>query len=144
MFGGNKSKGDLSYEHIAGSTTIISTGTVIKGDITSETNVRIDGKIIGNVQTKAKIVVGAEGHIEGDITALEADVIGKITGNLFIKELLLLKDHCIINGNINSGKLQIEPAATFNGNCQMTSAQSTQVPAKEEKANQKRTAGVLN
>lgn len=144
MFGGNKSKGDFSHEQVANSTTIISTGTVIKGDITSETNVRIDGKIIGNVQTKAKVVVGPEGHIEGDITAQEADVIGKITGNLFIKELLLLKDHCVINGNINSGKLQIEPAAVFNGNCQMSSMQSAPAPSKEEKTHQKRTAGTLN
>lgn len=143
MFGGNKSKGDFSYEQVANSTTIISTGTVIKGDIISETNVRIDGKIVGNVQTKAKVVIGPEGCIEGDITAQEADVIGKVNGNLFIKELLQLKDNCVINGNINSGKLHIEPAAIFNGNCQMSTS-LTASSAKEEKTNQKRTATALN
>ncbi|PZF72960.1 bactofilin family protein [Taibaiella soli] len=141
MFGGNKSKGDFSYDQLANSTTTISTGTVIKGDITSETNVRIDGKIIGNVQTKAKVVIGPEGEIEGDVTAHEADIVGKVTGNLFIKELLQLKDNCLINGNINSGKLQIEPAAVFNGNCQMTPSLNA-LSQKEEKT--KRSAGVLN
>jgi cytoskeletal protein CcmA (bactofilin family) len=137
MFG-NKKNADFSSENPGHSTTLISTGTVFKGDITSESNVRIDGKIVGNVQCNAKIVVGPEGIIEGDVHANEADIIGRVTGNIYIKDLLQLKNNCVINGNISSGKLQIEPAAVFNGNCQMT--QKTENPApqgKETKLNKK-------
>lgn len=129
MFGSKMKSDTASYDGIGHSTTLISTGTIFKGDITSESNVRIDGKIAGNVQCNAKIVVGPDGVIEGDVHASEADIVGKVTGNIYIKELLQLKNNCTINGNISAGKLQIEPSAVFNGNCKMT--QQT-VPSEKE------------
>ena len=100
-------------------TTLISAGTTLKGDISSNSDLRIDGSIIGNVNSSAKIVIGASGNVEGDISGNQADIVGKVSGNIKTKDLLQLRGDCIVNGNISAGKLQVEPTAVFNGQCHM-------------------------
>jgi len=100
-------------------TTLISSGTTIKGDISSNSDIRVDGTIIGNINRRAKIVVGGSGVVEGDINGNHADIVGKTSGTIKVKELLQLRGECVVNGNIYAGKLQIEPTATFNGQCHM-------------------------
>ena len=93
-------------------TSLIGTGTVIKGDIVSNGDVRIDGKLIGNISGGAKVLVGAEGVVEGDIEGQQADILGKITGRINVTELLNLRGRATIQGDIRAGKLQIEPTVT--------------------------------
>ena len=118
----NKPVNDMTTEKTNGGgngTTLISAGTTLKGDINSNSDLRIDGTIIGNVTSSAKIVIGASGSVEGDITGNQADVVGKVSGNIKTKDLLQLRGDCIVNGNVYAGKLQVEPTATFNGQCHM-------------------------
>ena len=100
-------------------TTLISAGTTIKGDISSNSDLRIDGTIIGNINSSSKIVIGNSGVVEGDIFGNNADIVGKTSGTIKVKELLQLRGECVVNGNIYAGKLQVEPSATFNGQCHM-------------------------
>ena len=99
--------------------TLISAGTTLKGDISSNSDLRIDGTIIGNVSSTAKIVIGASGSVEGDISGNQADIVGKVSGNIKTKDLLQLRGDCLVNGNVYAGKLQVEPTAIFNGQCHM-------------------------
>jgi cytoskeletal protein CcmA (bactofilin family) len=100
-----------------GGATLVSAGTTLKGDISSKSDLRIDGTVIGNVTSAAKIVIGSNGVIEGNINGNQADIVGKITGNVKTKDLLQLRGECVVNGDIEAGKLQVEPTATFNGQC---------------------------
>lgn len=100
-------------------TTIIGAGTVINGDISSNGDIRIDGTLIGNLSSKAKVLIGQDGIVEGDIIGQQADITGKVTGMLKIKELLQLRGKCNVNGELYAGKLEVEPTATFNGSCHM-------------------------
>lgn len=106
----------------AGAVSTIATGTTLNGDIESEADMRIDGNIIGNVYCKAKIVLGESGIVQGDMHAANADVFGTVNGNIVSKDLLCLKAKSTVNGNVNAKRLQIEPNATFNGQCKMTSS----------------------
>jgi cytoskeletal protein CcmA (bactofilin family) len=63
----------------------------------------------------------------------QADVAGKVTGNIEVKELLQLREQCIVEGNITAGKLQIEPTATFNGQCKMADAGSANNSVEKKK-----------
>ncbi|MEI7734305.1 MAG: polymer-forming cytoskeletal protein [Ferruginibacter sp.] len=114
------SKSKLSFDDsTAGSTTIIGAGTVITGNVTSNGDIRIDGTIKGNLISKAKILVGAQGLIEGDVNGKLADVLGKVKGTIQVSDLLFLHGNAVVDGDICAGKLQVEPTATFNGKCQM-------------------------
>ena len=94
----------------------------MKGDITSNGDLRIDGTLVGNIHCSAKVVIGANGVVQGDINGQQADIMGKVTGTIKVKDLLQLKGGSLLNGNIQATKLQIEPTANFNGECHMTPA----------------------
>ena len=119
MFNG-KSKSDVLGDAPVGtSTSLIGAGTSMKGDITSNGDLRIDGTLTGNIHCSAKVVIGANGVVHGDISGQQADIMGKVTGTIKVKDLLQLKGGSVLNGNIQAAKLQIEPAANFNGQCHM-------------------------
>ena len=100
-------------------TTLISSGTTLKGDLSSNSDLRIDGTVIGNINSSAKVVIGSNGVVEGDIMGAQADIVGKVSGNIRAKDLLQLRGECLVSGNLYAGKLQVEPTATFNGQCHM-------------------------
>lgn len=99
--------------------TMVGIGTIITGDIESNGDIRIDGKLKGNLRGKAKIIIGADGTVEGSIEGLQADIMGHVTGNIKIQELLFLHGSTEVHGDIYAGKLQVEPTAVFNGKCHM-------------------------
>jgi len=113
-----KSKGSFDESSISAN-TIIGAGTTITGDMTSNGDIRIDGVLKGNLKAKAKILIGPDGAVEGDVEGLQADVLGKVVGKIKVKELLHLRGKATLHGDIYAGKLQIEPTVTFNGQCHM-------------------------
>ncbi len=102
-----------------GAATIIAPGTEITGHIESKGDIRVDGVLNGNLTTTAKVLVGADGVINGDVDAAQADVLGKIEGNVKVKELLYLRGNCHVKGNIHTAQLQVDATASFNGECHM-------------------------
>ena len=99
----------------------ISAGTIIKGEIVSPGDIRIDGTFDGKIQSRGRVVVGETATIKGDIVCDNVDLWGKVDGNIFVKDTLALKEGCVINGNLHIRKLSVELGATFNGNCKMIS-----------------------
>lgn len=101
------------------SINLIGAGTVIEGDIRSNGDIRIDGTVYGHVVSKAKVVIGSTGVVEGDVNSQNADVSGTIKGKTNVSELLFLKSTARIIGDIITGKLVVEVGATFTGSCNM-------------------------
>ena len=102
-----------------GMATILAAGTEIKGNIQSKGDIRVDGILTGNLHTTSKVVVGPSGSVVGDVEAQQAEVLGKVTGNIRISDMLSLKGNCEVNGNIYTGQLQVDASASFNGECHM-------------------------
>lgn len=117
----NKEKTTSSIEkQFSSSATLISPGTILKGDIVSENDLRIDGTVKGNIKCSAKIIIGSTGFVDGNIEGVQADVTGKVQGNIAVIEFLQLRSECNVTGNVSAAKLQIDPTASFNGQCQMS------------------------
>ncbi|MEP0545681.1 MAG: polymer-forming cytoskeletal protein [Rhodothermales bacterium] len=102
-----------------GQVNIIGHGTVIEGGLRAKSDVRISGKVIGNVNVEGKTVVTPEGVVEGEVRSSHADIAGRIEGELFVQERLVLKDSAVVEGNIHTAKLVIEDGAKFSGTCEM-------------------------
>lgn len=98
---------------------MIGPGTKILGNIETNGDIRIDGNIEGNVNSKGKVVVGANGFVKGEVVCINAEIAGTLQGKLVVNELLSLKASSKVNGDIKSGKLSIEPGAIFSGTCTM-------------------------
>ncbi len=101
---------------------IIAQDTKIVGDVVSKGAFRIDGQIEGNVRTQGKVVVGKSGFINGTIEGTNADFEGSFSGKLKLSGTLSLKSTAYIQGEVEVGKLAVEPGATFNAVCNMKGA----------------------
>ena len=99
---------------------LIAKGTQITGNISSDGDLRIDGEISGDLDTKGRLVIGASGKIEGEIKCNSCEISGTHKGKLFVSELLSLKATSKVSGEIVTGKLSIEPGAYFAGTCTMS------------------------
>lgn len=136
MFKGNgKDNNSRSGENGANTINIIGAGTEINGDVTSNGDIRIDGRVKGTIISKAKVVIGNSSVIDGDVEAQNADISGKVNGKLSITQTLLLKPSAYINGDITVNKLVVESGAEFNGNCSMLSTKRVPLTDKERPQN---------
>ncbi len=99
--------------------SMIAPGMSIKGDIVSDGDIRIEGKIIGNLTCKSRVVIGSQGVVEGTIDTLHATIAGKIIGTLVVRDTLQLQETANINGDIVTEKMVVQAGALFTGNCKM-------------------------
>ena len=109
---------------------LIGKGTKITGDIVSDGDIRIDGELTGNLQCSGRMVIGISGKVNGEVSCKNADVSGYIKGKMLVDQLLSLKSSCKVYGEVQTGKISIEPGAIFSGSCQM----GEQIKNKAEKA----------
>jgi len=112
---------------------VIVEGSKVMGDMITVSNLRIDGEVIGNVSSAAKIVIGITGRIKGNLTCGDADIEGKVEGILVIDSLLSLRANSNIEGEITTGKLQVEEGAKFSGTCKMSNGSRAQTNVLKEK-----------
>ena len=101
------------------SINLIGTGTVIKGDIKSNGDIRIDGTLVGSLESKGKVVVGPSGSVDGDISCQNAEVFGIVKAQFTVAELITLKSTAKLTGDLTTNKIAIEPGANFSGTCNM-------------------------
>lgn len=108
---------------------LIGKGTVIKGDVESSGDIRVDGRLIGSLKSNGKIVIGQTGEVEGDLSCKQADISGTVKGVLKCEELTSLKSTSRVEVDLVTKQLYIEVGAIFTGKCQMS--QPTLQPTKE-------------
>lgn len=94
-------------------------GTLVKGDVTTDGDFRLDGRIEGTISCGGKIVVGPTAQVEGDIVSVNAEILGTVVGSITTSEILVLKPTAVIKGIITTQALVVEPSAKFSGTCNM-------------------------
>ena len=115
MFTENKKSNSSSFSQ----QNTIAQGTTFNGDLISEGDFRIEGVVNGSLITSGKVVIGKTGSVEGILTSDNADVEGKFKGTLNVSDTLNLRSSAHIEGDVQIGKLSVEPGATFNASCLM-------------------------
>ena len=113
------SKNQKDVEELSNSSNIIGKGTIVNGSIETFGNIRVEGKVVGDIKTKSKAAFGHSSQIDGSVLAQNAEVAGHITGTIEITEQLVLKATATIDGDIITNKLLVESGAVFNGKCKM-------------------------
>ena len=102
-----------------GERNTIAKNTSLVGDIKSDGDFRVDGKIEGTIKTSGRVVIGKEGFVSGTIDCTHADIEGSFSGKLIVDQILSLKSTADISGDVIMGKLSVEPGAVFNATCAM-------------------------
>ena len=98
--------------------TIIGEGYVFTGELQGSSVIRIEGKIIGNVNVEGGVVLGENGYIEGNITSRSVIIYGTVVGNVKTTQLEIKKTGHV-NGEITTDTLEIELGAQYNGKLNM-------------------------
>jgi len=96
-------------------------GTKLIGELITESSIRIDGEIVGNIDCAGKVLIGENAIIKGNLICAEADIEGTVEGDIKIDGLLVLREKARITGNIDTSKIEIHQGAIFSGNCVMAS-----------------------
>lgn len=122
---GKKPK-DLMESHIA---TIISDGCHIDGNIKSDSSIKIDGVINGNVDAKQGVILGDTGKITGHVNAHEAVIFGQVLGNIHTHKLEI-KSTGKVNGDIRTETIEMEFGAVYNGKVSMQQGASSSTNTK--------------
>jgi cytoskeletal protein CcmA (bactofilin family) len=121
-------KSPKSYTDLLGKTNRIVEGTIIRGNILSHADFRLDGDLVGNFKSDGKIVIGPAGSVKGDIICKNADIEGKFEGKIQVAEILNVKSKASIHGEVITGKLSVEPGAEFSASCVMKTNVKTPPP----------------
>ena len=98
---------------------IIGKNTIIVGDISSEGDFRVDGKVEGTIRTIGRVVIGKTGQVQGKVESNIAEIEGSFSGTLVVNNILTLKSTAVISGEVIVNKLSVEPGAEFNATCSM-------------------------
>jgi cytoskeletal protein CcmA (bactofilin family) len=107
---------------LSNASTQIMKGTTVEGNIETFGNVRIEGKIVGNIRSKSKIALGDSSLVEGNIISQNGEIAGEVKGTVEISDVLILRPTAVVHGDIITGKLVVESGAVFNGSCKMGTA----------------------
>ena len=113
--------------------TLIGKGSVLEGKITVSSNVRVDGKIKGDLKTNDSLVIGKQGEIEGEITAKNTVVGGKVIGKINAQGKVVLESNAIFKGEIKAARLVIDDGAVFDGQCTMNNGGNLEPESKKDK-----------
>ena len=99
--------------------TIIGKTTQIFGRMVLHDSVRIDGKVIGNIETtkdnKVTVAIGTTGEVSGDVTAHRVMVAGKVEGNIYASERVEFHKDSVVHGDISYGSIAVEHGARLLG-----------------------------
>ena len=112
--------------------TLIGKGSKLEGTLVVENSVRIDGIIKGNVSTSDSLVIGKQGEVEGELTAKNAVIGGKVIGKINATGKVILESRAIFHGEMKASRLVIDDGAIFDGQCTMKDAAGTVVDFKKE------------
>lgn len=116
-----------------GSVNSLTEGTIIEGQLKSETDIRIDGKVKGTLDCGGKLILGPNGMIEGDIKCQNAVIEGKVIGTLNVVELLDVKESATLQCDLKTGQMRMQSGAVLQGKSQIGGQVLSQFSGKKAK-----------
>ncbi|MBD8349949.1 polymer-forming cytoskeletal protein [Dysgonomonas sp. HGC4] len=118
LFGKKKSKKQAVESN---SPSILSSGAVLSGELHLSEDLRIDGRVEGNIYSEKVVIIGPSGTVNGNIIAGTVDVYGRMQGDITASERACLCTGCFLTGDLLSLSLEIELGAYFDGRSKIAS-----------------------
>jgi cytoskeletal protein CcmA (bactofilin family) len=102
---------------------------VVDGDLTSNDNIKIDGRVNGSVATRGTIVIGDLGYVGGDLMGSDIYIEGEVTGNVKARGRVVMSKTAKIGGAITADTFTAEKGAVYNS---VTTANQAETPPAQE------------
>lgn len=106
---------------------------LVKGQISAEEDLQIDGKVEGPISLKGhRLTVGRTAQLNSEVNAREVIVYGNVSGNLKTRDRVEIKKDGQVIGDITTTRISIEEGAYFKGHIEIERVQSGMASTKEE------------
>lgn len=93
---------------------------VIKGEVSCEGDLYIDGQVEGRVDPKGnRLTIGPEGRLKANVTARAVVVQGKLEGNIQASERVDIRESAFVVGDITTQSISIEEGAHIKGSIEV-------------------------
>ena len=103
--------------------TIISSGVKVEGKISSESSMRIDGTIQGDINCQQNVTIGEHGDVNGKVNGQSITIGGKVQGSVNAKQKLILESRAKLKGDVLTKILVVEAGASFDGKSNMVGSE---------------------
>lgn len=107
----------MSKKDFTGNHNTLVFGTLVKGDITTDSDIRIDGTVEGHIECAGRVIIGQQGRVQGTINCANADILGTLVGNIEASDTISVHATGRLEGDMRTVTLAIEPKAYFYGSC---------------------------
>jgi cytoskeletal protein CcmA (bactofilin family) len=94
----------------------ISAESVITGDLQTKSNIKIDGRVQGNVNATGNVQIGSNALVEGNINGLDVQIAGNVNGNVIATGGLMLFGSAKLAGDVKAASMEVEKGASYKGN----------------------------
>lgn len=96
--------------------TVIGPDASLKGEMSFDKGMRIEGTLEGRVQTPGEVYVAQEAKLHADVEAGSMVIEGDVRGNLTVADRIEMKSNARYEGDLRANKLVVEEGASFSGN----------------------------
>ncbi len=111
---------------------LIGEKTTVTGNLETESAVKIDGTICGNITSAKEVILSETAFVQGDVKSGSLIIAGKLIGNVTAAEQLVIKSTGSLEGNAETGALVIEEGGSFSGMNRSISKEETSEESVEE------------
>lgn len=105
---------------------MIGPSIVIKGEVTGEEDLLVQGRVEGKINLHGnQVSIGESGEVYADINAKVIQINGKVTGDIIGKEKVIISKSGNVHGNIVAPRVTLEDGAMFKGSIDMDPAEAS-------------------
>ena len=117
---------------VAGAETIIGTGVTVKGNLSSEADIIIDGSLVGHITTTGDITLGVNAVVKGSLSATNVTIAGNLHGNIQAEGETTIRETGQVRGDISTTGLTINSGGIFAGQSLMQAPPQLQSSSEPE------------
>jgi cytoskeletal protein CcmA (bactofilin family) len=110
--------------------TIIGKSVVLRGELSGEEDLTMDGSIVGTITlTGSRLTIGPNAKVVGDLSARDIVIFGSLKGNIHATGRVDLRQTALVNGDILASRLSIEENAMLKGHVELSAPAATSSPS---------------
>jgi cytoskeletal protein CcmA (bactofilin family) len=105
---------------VAGADTVIGTGVVVRGNLSSESDIVVDGLLDGDLKAAGNVTIGINATVTGNVVATNVTVAGQLNGNVTAEGEASIRETGQVKGDIQCLSIAIASGGIFIGRSIMT------------------------
>lgn len=114
---------------VSGTDTVIGSSVKLKGNLSSETDITVDGTLDGNIKSGGHLTIGVNAHITGNLSGTTVSIAGRVDGNVVALDSAAVMETGQVHGDISCSHLEVRMGGIFIGTSKMKPIKASELPS---------------